>query len=51
MLLILPKYYGAMGAWMSMPIADSCAILVAGTLLFVQVRKLKRKEHDMRFSR
>lgn len=51
MLLILPKYYGATGAWISMPIADSCAILVAGTLLFIQVRKLKRMEHDMRFSR
>ena len=51
MLLILPKYYGATGAWMSMPIADCCAILVAGTLLIMQVRKLKRMEHDMRFSR
>ena len=51
MLLILPKYYGAMGAWMSMPIADCCAILVAGTMLFMQIRKLKRMEHDMRFSR
>lgn len=51
MLLILPKYYGATGAWMSMPIADCCAILVAGTLLIMQVRKLRRMEHDMRFSR
>ena len=51
MLLILPKKYGAMGAWASMPIADSCAILVAGTLLFFQIRKLKRMEHDVRFSR
>lgn len=51
MLLILPKKYGAIGAWASMPIADTCAILVAGTLLFFQVRKLKRMEYDMRFSR
>ena len=51
MLLILPKKYGAMGAWASMPIADTCAILVAGTLLYFQVRKLRRMEHDMRFSR
>ena len=49
MLLILPKEYGAMGAWASMPIADTCAILVAGTLLFFQIRKLKRMEHDVRF--
>ena len=51
MLLILPKKYGAIGAWASMPIADTCAILVAGTLLYFQVRKLKRMEYDMRFSR
>lgn len=51
MLLVLPKIYGAMGAWASMPIADTCAILVAGTLLYFQIRKLKRMEHDVRFSR
>lgn len=51
MLLILPKYYGATGAWAAMPIADTCAILVAGSMLMYQVRKLKRMEHDMRFSR
>jgi Na+-driven multidrug efflux pump len=51
MLLILPRYYGAMGAWAAMPIADTCAIIVAGSLLLMQVRKLKRMEHDMRFSR
>lgn len=50
MLIILPKHFGAVGAWMSMPIADSCSILVAGTLLFMQVRKLRRMEHDMHFS-
>lgn len=50
MLIILPKHFGAMGAWMSMPIADSCSILVAGTLLTLQVRKLRRMEHDMHFS-
>jgi Na+-driven multidrug efflux pump len=42
MLIILPKHFGAVGAWMSMPIADSCSIIVAGTLLFMQVRKLRR---------
>ncbi len=50
MLLILPKHYGAMGAWISMPIADTCAIVVAGTLLILQIRKLRRMEHDMHFS-
>lgn len=51
LLMILPARYGAMGAWMSMPIADAASVLVAGTLLFVQVRKLRRMEHDMHFSK
>lgn len=51
MLLILPKSYGAMGAWMSMPIADSASVIVATILIVKQVRKLRRKEHDMHFSR
>jgi Na+-driven multidrug efflux pump len=50
MLLILPKQFGAMGAWMSMPIADACSVVVAGTLLYFQIRKLRRMEHDMHFS-
>lgn len=48
LLAILAPKYGAMGAWMSMPIADSAAIVVAGTLLIVQVRKLRRMERDLR---
>ncbi len=51
MLMILPPRYGAMGAWVSMPIADSASVLVAAVLLFLQVRKLRRMEHDMHFSR
>jgi Na+-driven multidrug efflux pump len=49
MLLILTPEYGAMGAWMSMPIADAASVVVAGTLLYMQIRKLRRLEHDMRF--
>ena len=48
LLAFLAPKYGAMGAWMSMPIADSAAIVVAGTLLIVQVRKLRRMERDLR---
>lgn len=51
MLMLLPPMYGAMGAWMAMPIADSAAILVAGTLLILQIRKLRRMEHDLHFSK
>ena len=51
LLLILTPKFGAMGAWMSMPLADAAAVLVAGTLLFVQIRKFKRLEREQRFSR
>ena len=51
LLLVLPAKYGAMGAWVSMPIADAAAVFVAGILLLRQVRQLRRKEHDMHFSR
>ena len=51
LLLILSPEFGAVGAWMSMPIADGASVLVAATLLFVQVRKLKRMEREMRFQR
>jgi hypothetical protein len=40
-----------MGAWCAMPIADSLSVLVAGVLLFMQIRKLKRLQHNTLFSR
>lgn len=51
LLLILSPEYGAMGAWSAMPMADAASVLVAATLLFVQIRKLSKMEHDMHFSR
>ena len=51
LLLILTPEYGAMGAWCAMPIADSLSVLVAGVLLFMQIRKLKRLQHNTLFSR
>jgi Na+-driven multidrug efflux pump len=51
LVLILSPEFGAVGAWMSMPIADGASVLVAATLLIVQVRKLKRMEREMLFNR
>jgi Na+-driven multidrug efflux pump len=51
MLLLLTPEYGAVGAWVAMPIADGLSVLVAGVLLFLQIRKLKRMERDMLFHR
>ena len=49
LLLTLTPKFGAVGAWMSMPIADSASVLVATTLLIIQVRKLKHMEREMLF--
>jgi Na+-driven multidrug efflux pump len=51
LLLLLTPEYGAIGAWVAMPIADALSVLVAGTLLFFQIRKLRRMERDMLFHR
>jgi Na+-driven multidrug efflux pump len=51
LLLLLTPEYGAIGAWVAMPIADALSVLVAGTLLFFQIRKLRRLERDMLFHR
>lgn len=51
LLLTLSPKYGAMGAWMSMPLADAAAVIVAGTLLFIQIRKFKRLEREQLFGR
>ncbi|MBR5586198.1 MAG: MATE family efflux transporter [Alistipes sp.] len=51
LLLTLAPRYGAIGAWMAMPIADTASVLVATVLLVVQIRKLRRKEHNIHFSR
>lgn len=38
LLLILPRYYGSDGVWMSLPIADAAAIILAAILLYRQMR-------------
>lgn len=42
LLIILPQHYGTDGVWMSMPIADSTASLLAAVLLFFEIRRLRR---------
>ena len=51
LLLMLSPKYGAFGAWAAMPLADTASVLVAGTLLFFQIRKLNRMERERHFSR
>ncbi len=40
-LLILPRYYGQFGVWVSMPVSDITASLIAGSMLVWQMKKLK----------
>ena len=51
LLLTLSPRFGACGAWVSMPLADTASVLVAGTLLFFQIRKLNRMERERHFAR
>jgi Na+-driven multidrug efflux pump len=51
LLLTLTPHYGAMGAWLSMPLADAASVFVATILIVLQIRKLRRMEHDMHFSK
>lgn len=41
LLWILPDIYGTDGVWLSMPIADGLASLLAAVLLFFEVRRLR----------
>ena len=48
LLLVLPPHFGTLGVWMSMPIADGTASLLAAVLLFYQVRKFRHRPHAER---
>lgn len=45
-LLIMPKYYGSTGVWMSMPMADAVASLVSGYMLWRQIRIFKSHKNS-----
>ena len=40
-----------MGVWLSMPIADSTASILAAVLLYYQVRDLRRKQRETALGR
>lgn len=51
LLILLPRHFGAMGVWLSMPIADSTASILAAVLLYYQVRDLRRKQRETALGR
>ncbi len=42
LLILLPPRYGSMGVWMSFPISDGVASLLAGVLLWLQIRQFRK---------
>lgn len=46
LLIVLPQHFGVLGVWCAMPIADTVAALLAGVLLYFQIRKLRREQTD-----
>ncbi len=41
-LLILPKFFGINGVWLSMPFSDFAACIIAGVLLYNEMNKYRR---------
>ncbi|MDO4736280.1 MAG: MATE family efflux transporter [Bacteroidia bacterium] len=41
-LIILPQFYGVNGVWLSMPFSDLAASIVAGSLLYNEMKKYRR---------
>ncbi len=49
LLAVLPYgFEGSFGVWICMPIADVLSAMLAGTLLFFQVRKMKRRPDEIK---
>lgn len=42
LLLILPNFWGIEGVWRTAPIADILAIMLTGTVLFLEMRKMSK---------
>lgn len=45
-LLILPRYYGLLGVWMAIPVADFGATVLTAIWLAMEVRYLDKKEQE-----
>lgn len=48
LLIVLPPRAGVLGVWVAQPIADSMSVLLAATLIFFQIRKLRRNPDSER---
>ena len=48
LLIVMPRIFGVEGIWYCMPIADVASAILAGVLLFLQVRKLRQNPDSER---
>ena len=44
MLIVLPRFWGLDGAWAALPASDAIAAIVAFSMMFIYMRKLKNKK-------
>jgi len=47
LVLILPRFYGLDGVWMTSPIADFFAACLVAVMLFLEVRRLRQMEKGL----
>lgn len=47
LIIILPKYFGLDGIWIAAPVADFLSACIAGTLLFLEAKRLKHLERTL----
>ncbi len=43
LLLILPRFWGVEGVWRAAPIADALAVCLSASMMYYEIRKLKRE--------
>lgn len=47
LLLILPHFWGIDGVWRAAPISDGIAVLLTGTLIFFEMKALRKSEQSL----
>ena len=45
-LIVLPRFFGTLGVWISMPVADTIATVVTAIVLVNQFKKFKHESHN-----
>jgi Na+-driven multidrug efflux pump len=45
LLLILPRFWGINGVWITAPIADGLSVLLTASLIYLEMKYLPRSKH------